>query len=117
MHIYTLRAHRVFSLHPSPLAVMATHWWRVATNPSYLSDDRLHAIMAADRLVLSLAPSPPDAIPRTVTFCQIVGVMVRFSELSTNLDKRALMFLPASCLATPEESYHFFHPHSSMDQS
>ncbi|EPS99998.1 hypothetical protein FOMPIDRAFT_129888 [Fomitopsis schrenkii] len=54
---------------------MATNWWRVATNPSYLSDDEIHAIKDADHLVLSLAPSPPEAIPKTITFCQVIGVM------------------------------------------
>ncbi|EPS99361.1 hypothetical protein FOMPIDRAFT_129388 [Fomitopsis schrenkii] len=54
---------------------MATNWWRVATNPNYLTDDELHAIMDADRLVLSLAPVSPQAIPETVTFCQVIGVM------------------------------------------
>lgn len=58
------------------LPKMATNWWRVATNPNYLTDDELHAIMDADRLVLSLAPVSPQAIPETVTFCQVIGVMV-----------------------------------------
>ncbi|EPS94026.1 hypothetical protein FOMPIDRAFT_93609 [Fomitopsis schrenkii] len=56
---------------------MATNRWRVATNPSILSDDEIDAIKDADRLVLSLAPSPPAAIPRTVTFCQVIGTMHR----------------------------------------
>ncbi|EPT01922.1 hypothetical protein FOMPIDRAFT_1041075 [Fomitopsis schrenkii] len=56
---------------------MATHWWRVVTNPSFLTDDELHAIMDADYIVLSLTPSDPTTIPETVTFCQVIGVLHR----------------------------------------
>ncbi|EPT03285.1 hypothetical protein FOMPIDRAFT_1047270 [Fomitopsis schrenkii] len=56
---------------------MATNWWRVATNPSFLTDDELHAIKDAHRLVLSLTPSDPTTIPETVTFCQVIGVLHR----------------------------------------
>ncbi|EPS94028.1 hypothetical protein FOMPIDRAFT_1055456 [Fomitopsis schrenkii] len=56
---------------------MATNWWRVVTNPSYLTDDKLHAIKEAHRLIVSLTPSNIEAIPTAVTFCQVIGVMYR----------------------------------------
>lgn len=64
---------------------MATNWWRVATNPNSLNDDELHTIKDAVALVLSLVPPDPEVMPKKVTFCQIIGVIVRISTISASL--------------------------------